>query len=420
MEEERVLLITTRECGENERRVYLREAEMRSLIETLSLPVVFQKSFTIKDENRASLFGSGQIEEMREIAEAVDATEIVVDAFLSPSQEKRIEDGTGVGVSDREAVILSIFRQSAHSREARLQTMKASAVYEKPRLVSREAGYAQQRGGVRGAKGEGEKEIELRRRSIDRIISSLDREIEKIRRTRETQRRKRERNEVFSFTLTGYTNAGKTTILNSLAKDVPRPENKLFATLDTTSRAVTLPSGRTAVISDTVGFIRDLPPSLVTAFSSTLEEALSADAVIIVCDASHPDAVECYRTTLETLTSLGASDRIRLVVINKIDSPSDDITLSTLRSTGYRTVETSFREGKGIEELLAALDDISGGEYVRLSLLLPYSSPLFSTLSRSNMIKSAEYKENAILVEAEVPMREREKYIPFMVNSNGV
>ena len=420
MEEERVLLITTRECGENERRVYLREAEMRSLIETLSLPVVFQKSFTIKDENRASLFGSGQIEEMREIAAAVDATEIVVDAFLSPGQEKRIEDAAGIAVSDREAVILSIFRQSAHSKEARLQTMKASAVYEKPRLVFREAQYAQQRGGVRGAKGEGEKEIELRRRSIDRIITSLDREIDKIRKTRETQRRKRERNEVFSFVLTGYTNAGKTTILSALAKDVPRPEDKLFATLDTTSRSLTLPSGRNAVISDTVGFIRNLPPSLVAAFSSTLEEALSADAVIIVCDASHPDAVECYRTTLETLTSLGAADRIRLVVINKIDSPSDDITLSTLRSTGYRTVETSFRDGKGIEELLEALDDIAGGEYVRLSLLLPYSSPLFSTLSRSNMIKSAEYKENGILVEAEVPVREREKYLPFTALGNGV
>lgn len=420
MEEERVLLITTRECGENERRVYLREAEMRSLIETLSLPVVFQKSFTIKDENRASLFGSGQIEEMREIAAAVDATEIVVDAFLSPGQEKRIEDAAGIAVSDREAVILSIFRQSAHSNEARLQTMKASAVYEKPRLVFREAQYAQQRGGVRGAKGEGEKEIELRRRSIDRIITSLDREIDKIRKTRETQRRKRERNEVFSFVLTGYTNAGKTTILSALAKDVPRPEDKLFATLDTTSRSLTLPSGRNAVISDTVGFIRNLPPSLVAAFSSTLEEALSADAVIIVCDASHPDAVECYRTTLETLTSLGAADRIRLVVINKIDSPSDDITLSTLRSTGYRTVETSFRDGKGMEELLEALDDIAGGEYVRLSLLLPYSSPLFSTLSRSNMIKSAEYKENGILVEAEVPVREREKYLPFTALGNGV
>jgi len=418
MEEERVLLITTRECGESERRVYLREAEMRSLIETLSLPVVFQKSFTIKGENRASLFGSGQIEEMREIADALDATEIVVDAFLSPGQEKRIEDGAGVPVCDREAVILSIFRQSAHSREARLQTMKALAVYEKPRLVFREAEYAQQRGGVRGAKGEGEKEIELRRRSIDRVITSLDMEIEKIRKTRETQRRRRERNEVFSFVLTGYTNAGKTTILNTLAKDVPRPEDKLFATLDTTSRSITLPSGRNAVISDTVGFIRNLPPSLIAAFSSTLEEALSCDAVIIVCDASHPDASECYRTTLETLTDLGAADRIRLVVINKIDSPADDITLSTLRSTGYRTVETSFREGKGIAELLCALDDISGEDYVALNLLLPYSSPLFSSLSRSGLIKTVEYREDGILVEAEVPMREREKYLAFMVTGN--
>ncbi len=420
MEEERVLLITTRECGENERRVYLREAEMRSLIETLSLPVVFQKSFTIKDDNRASLFGSGQIEEIREIAVAVDATEIVVDAFLSPAQEKRIEESAGVGVSDREAVILSIFRQSAHSREARLQTMKALAVYEKPRLVFKEAAYAQQRGGVRGAKGEGEKEIELRRRSIDRIISSLDREIEKIRKTRETQRRKRERNEVFSFTLTGYTNAGKTTILNSLAKDVPEPENKLFATLDTTSRAVTLPSGRNVVVSDTVGFIRNLPPSLVASFSSTLEEALSSDAVIIVCDASHPDAAECCRTTVETLTELGAAGKIRLVVINKIDSPADDITLSSLRSTGYRTVETSFREGKGMEDLLQALDDIAGENYVTLSLLLPYSSPLFSSLSRSGLIKSTEYREDGIIVSAEVPIREKEKYLPFLIPGKEV
>ncbi len=420
MEEERVLLITTRECGENERRVYLREAEMRSLIETLSLPVVFQKSFTIKDDNRASLFGSGQIEEIREIAAAVDATEIVVDAFLSPAQEKRIEESAGVGVSDREAVILSIFRQSAHSREARLQTMKALAVYEKPRLVFKEAAYAQQRGGVRGAKGEGEKEIELRRRSIDRIISSLDREIEKIRKTRETQRRKRERNEVFSFTLTGYTNAGKTTILNSLAKDVPEPENKLFATLDTTSRAVTLPSGRNVVVSDTVGFIRNLPPSLVASFSSTLEEALSSDAVIIVCDASHPDAAECCRTTVETLTELGVAEKIRLVVINKIDSPADDITLSSLRSTGYRTVETSFREGKGMEDLLQALDDIAGENYVTLSLLLPYSSPLFSSLSRSDLVKSAEYREDGIIVSAEVPIREKEKYLPFLIPGKEV
>lgn len=416
MEEERVLLITTRECGENERRVYLREVEMRSLIETLSLPVVFQKSFTVKRENSSSLFGKGQIEEMRQLSVAVDATELVVDSFLSPGQEKKLEEGVGIPVSDREAVILAIFRESAHSREARLQTMKAEAVYEKPRLVFREAEYAQQRGGVRGAKGEGEKEIELKRRSIDRIITSLDREIEKIRRTRETQRRKRERNDVFSFVLTGYTNAGKTTLLSSLASNVPLPEDKLFATLDTTSRSVTLPSGRKVVVSDTVGFIRNLPPSLVAAFSSTLEEALSADAVVVVCDASHPDAVECWRTTLETLTSLGAEDKIRLVVINKIDSPSDDITLSALRSTGYRTVETSLKDKTGLDNLLQALDDIAGEKYVTLRLLLPYSSPLFSSLSRSGMIKSAEYREDGILIEVEVSASEREKYIPFIEN----
>ncbi len=414
MEEERVLLITTRDTGENERRVYLREAEMRSLIETLGLRIVYEKSFTVKEENRTSFFGSGQVEEIREIALGCDATDVIVDAFLSPRQEMKIEEEVGLPVSDREAVILSIFRRNAHSKEARLQTLKAEAVYQKPRLIFREANYSQQRGGVRGAKGEGEKAIELQRRTIERQIVSLDSQIREIRKIRETQHRKRDRSGVFSFALTGYTNAGKTTILNSLTKNAPEAEDKLFATLDTTSRLITLPTGRKAVLSDTVGFIRNLPPSLIEAFSSTLEEALSADAVIIVCDCSHPDAAECYRTTLDTLTSLGAAERIRLVVINKIDSPYDDISLSYLRSTGYPTVETSFRDGKGRDELLAAIDSIVGEEYITLELLLPYSSPLFSSLSRDNEVKSTEYREDGILVTAEVSKSEKERYLPYI------
>ncbi len=414
MEEERVLLITTRDTGENERRVYLREAEMRSLIETLGLCIVYGKSFTVKEENRTMFFGSGQIEEIREIAAGTDATDVIIDAFLSPRQEMKIEEEVGLPVSDREAVILSIFRRNAHSKEARLQTMKAEAVYQKPRLIFREANYSQQRGGVRGAKGEGEKAIELQRRTIECQITSLDLQIREIRKIRETQHHRRNRSGVFSFALTGYTNAGKTTILSSLAKNAPEAEDRLFATLDTTSRLVVLPSGREAVLSDTVGFIRNLPPSLIEAFSSTLEEALSADAVIIVCDCSHPDAAECYRTTLDTLTSLGAADRIRLVVINKIDSPYDDISLSYLRSTGYRTVETSFRNGTGREELLSAIDSIVGEEYITISLLLPYSSPLFSHLSRDNMVRRAEYREDGILVEAEVPKSGKERYLPFI------
>lgn len=414
MEEERVLLITTRSVGENERRVYLREAEMRSLIDTLGLCIVLSKSFTVKEESRSSFFGSGQIEEIRETASAVDATDVIIDAFLSPQQEMKIEEAVFRPVSDREAVILAIFRRNAHSKEAVLQTMKAEAVYQKPRLIFREANYSQQRGGVRGAKGEGEKAIEIKRRTIERQITSLDSQIREIRKVRETQHRKREKRGVFSFTLTGYTNAGKTTILNSLAKNAPDAQDKLFATLDTTSRLVKLPSGKEAVLSDTVGFIRNLPPSLIEAFSSTLEEALSSDAVIIVTDCSHPDAAECFRTTLEALTSLGAAKKIRLVVINKTDCPYDDISLSYLRSTGYRTVETSFREGRGREDLLSALDDIAGEEYITLSLLLPYSSRLFSSLSRDNAIRRCEYREDGIKVEAEVLEREKEKYLPYI------
>jgi GTPase len=416
MDEERVLLVTTRETGEDERRVYLREVEIRSLIETLGLCVVFQKSFTVKEESRSSFFGRGQIDEIREIARGADATEVIVDAFLSPKQEMRIEEEVGLPVSDREAVILSIFRINAHSKEARLQTLKATAVYQKPRLIFREANYSQQRGGVRGAKGEGEKEIELQRRTIERQITALDREIREIRKIRETQHKRREKNSVFSFALTGYTNSGKTTILSSLTKNAPPPENRLFATLDTTSRLLTLPSGREAILSDTVGFIRNLPPSLIEAFSSTLEEALSADAVIIVADASHPDAAECFRTTLDTISSLGAEERIRLVVINKIESRYDDISLSFLRSSGYRTVETSFTENIGREELLKALDDIVNENYTTLRLLLPYSSPLFSSLSSQNKVKSADYREDGILVEAVVPVSERERYTPFIHN----
>lgn len=409
MEENRVLLVTTRTQGENERKVYLRATETRSLIETLGLQIVYEKNFTLK----AAFFGKGQIEEICEIATATDATDVIVDTFLSPREEMRLESLTGLPVSDREALILSIFRINAHSKEARLQTLKAEAVYLKPRLVFREANYSQQRGGVRGAKGEGEKAIELKRREIDSRIVSLEKEIQEIKKTRELQHKRREKNKVFSFALTGYTNSGKTTILKSLASSSPDPEDRLFATLDTTSRLITLPSGREVILSDTVGFISNLPHSLIQAFSSTLEEALNSDRIIIVADCSHPDSADCFRTTLETLKSLGAEDRIGLVVINKTDSPYDDISLSTLRSSGYPTVETSFKDGKGREELISALDRIAGENYIRIKVLLPYSSPLFSALSSSRKIINAEYREDGILIQAEVRKSEEARYLPY-------
>ena len=407
---ERIALITTRSVGENERDVFLRESEIRSLISTLGLNIVCHQSFTLKKENSVTFLGKGQVQEAVEWARAFDAEEVIIDAFLSPREEMNLESAFSLPVSDREAVIEAIFYQNAHSREARLQIEKARALYEKPRLIFREANLSQQRGGVRGAKGEGEKTLELERRTIEERIKALDRELETLKKTRSIQRQKREKTGIFSFALTGYTNAGKSTLLNRLTKSEVLAEDKLFATLDTTTRSLTLPSSQKVLVSDTVGFIQNLPHSLIEAFSSTLEEALNSDAVIIVADASHPDCVKCFDTTMETLSELGARDKVKLVVINKVDSIYDDISYSYLKSQGVETVETSMKTGEGLDKLLAAMERITDEVFETISLRLPYSSPILSELSRKEEIQNIKYEDYSILVKARVRRSEKKRY----------
>ena len=321
-----------------------------------------------------------------------------------------LESAFSLPVSDREAVIEAIFYQNAHSREARLQIEKARALYEKPRLVFREANLSQQRGGVRGAKGEGEKALELERRTIEERIKALDRELETLKKNRSIQRQKREKTGIFSFALTGYTNAGKSTLLNRLTKSEVLAEDKLFATLDTTTRALTLPSSQKVLVSDTVGFIQNLPHSLIEAFSSTLEEALNSDAIIIVADASHPDSVKCFNTTIETLSTLGARDKVKLVVINKVDSIYDDISYSYLKSQGIETVETSMKTGEGIQKLLSAMERITDEVFETISLRIPYSSPILSELSKKEEIVDVKYEDYSIIVKARVRKTEKKRY----------
>lgn len=407
---ERIALITTRSVGENERDVFLRESEIRSLISTLGLNIVCHQSFTVKKENNVTFLGKGQVEEAVEWARAFDAEEVIVDAFLSPREEMNLESAFALPVSDREAVIEAIFFQNAHSREARLQIEKARALYEKPRLIFREANLSQQRGGVRGAKGEGEKALELERRTIEERIKALDRELETIRKTRSVQRQKREKTGIFSFALTGYTNAGKSTLLNKLTQSEVLAEDKLFATLDTTTRALTLSSNQKVLLSDTVGFIQNLPHSLIEAFSSTLEEALNSDAVIIVADASHPDCVKCYETTIETLTTLGAKDKVKLLVINKIDSIYDDISYSYLKSQGIPVVETSMKTGVGIDELLSYMERITDEVFETISLRLPFSSPILGELSRKDEVANVKYEDYSMVVKARVRKTEINRY----------
>ena len=407
---ERIALITTRSVGENERDVFLRESEIRSLISTLGLNIVCHQSFTLKKENSVTFLGKGQVQEAVEWARAFDAEEVIIDAFLSPREEMNLESAFSLPVSDREAVIEAIFYQNAHSREARLQIEKARALYEKPRLVFREANLSQQRGGVRGAKGEGEKALELERRTIEERIKALDRELETLKKNRSIQRQKREKTGIFSFALTGYTNAGKSTLLNCLTKSEVLAEDKLFATLDTTTRALTLSSSQKVLVSDTVGFIQNLPHSLIEAFSSTLEEALNSDAIIIVADASHPDSVKCFNTTIETLSTLGARDKVKLVVINKVDSIYDDISYSYLKSQGIETVETSMKTGEGIQNLLSAMERITDEVFETISLRIPYSSPILSELSKKEEIVDVKYEDYSIIVKARVRKTEKKRY----------
>ena len=395
-----VLLINIRKQGEDERLCELRENETKSLLKTLSLTVVCSLTYTVKDINVSTYIGSGQAEEAMECARAFDAEEAVINTFISPRQEKNLEDRLGIPVSDREAVILSIFFQNAHSREARLQIEKAEAEYLRPRLQNREANLSQQRGGVRGAKGEGERKIELERRMIDTRIHQLDREIKASEEVRRTQRSSRERSGIFTFALVGYTNAGKSTILNALTGSDALVEDKLFATLDTTTRSMKLPSGQKVLLSDTVGFISELPAGLVKAFSSTLEEALSAEALIIVADASHPDALGCLRETERTLEELGAREKAKILVINKTDSIYDDISYAALRSSPYMIVETSMKDGKGLQELKKAMEKATDEAFQDIVISSPCSASLISGLYRDGTVKEIKYGDGEVTIKA--------------------
>ena len=414
-----VFLISIHRSGEISTASEMREKEMRSLLETLSLDVVCSASYMVKEVNVSTFLGSGQATEAHDYVSAFEPEEAVIDALLSPRQEKNLERILGIPVSDREAVILSIFFQNAPSREARLQIERAEAEYLKPRLQNREASLSQQRGGVRGAKGEGERQIELERRLIDQRIRSLDRELTSIEAVRNTKRKERQRKGVFSFALVGYTNAGKSTILNALTDAGVTAEDKLFATLDTTTRSLRLPNGQRVLLSDTVGFISDLPEVLIKAFSSTLEEALAADALIIVADASHPDAARCLEKTKETLSDLDALDKARILVINKMDSLSDDISYAVMKRSPMRIVEASMKEGRGIKELLSAMAAVTDEAFTDISVTEDASSDIISRLSRDGDVKSIVYGERTVTVTARIRRSMATKYSHDQAGSNN-
>lgn len=345
-----------------------------------------------------TFIGEGKIKELKTLAEANDCTLAVFDNELSPSQMRGITEELGLRVIDRSSLILDIFAGRARTREGRLQVELAQYKYLLPRLTGMWKHLVSQTGTSApiGTRGPGETQLETDRRHIRRKITKLEDELDLVIRSRDTQRRLREKNSIPVVALVGYTNAGKSTLLNSLTGAGIQAENRLFDTLDTTTRRLTVSDTLDVLISDTVGFIRKLPHHLVSAFKATLEELKHADLLLHVIDASSSQWQEQASVVDRLITELGAGDTPRLEVFNKCDLITADV-----RLRGENIAEISAKTGQGLEELLRKIESILSPSRKNVTLLLPYDkAALVEKLHREGAVKETRYLEEGIGVDA--------------------
>lgn len=344
--------------------------------------------------------GSGKVGEVKLACDETGADVVMVDADLSPRQGAALEDLLGRKVVDRTQLILDIFGQHAHTREGKHQVELAQLQYQLPRLSGR-GSVMRQQGGI-GVRGPGEQKLEVDRRVIRNRIKKLDRELDNIRNNRRIQRKKRLEGSAATVALVGYTNAGKSSLLNALSGSDVLVEDLLFATLDPRSRRCKLPSEREVVLTDTVGFIRELPHSLVAAFRATLEEVNDADLLLLVADASHPAVEDHIDAVYKVLDEIKASGKTILTVFNKIDAVDRGRVLQ-LQKGLIHTVAVSAHTGEGLDELLAQLDTLVASRRRRVQLRIPQSvAGLISRIHESGRVLHQAYEGNDIVVHAEI------------------
>jgi GTP-binding protein HflX len=367
------------------------------------------------------LLGKGKTEEIIEWATDNEADMIIFNPPLSPSQQRNWEKASDLCVIDRHEVILEIFSQRAVTREAALQTGLARMEYSLPRLTRAWTHLSRQRGGTRGTRGEGETQLEIDRRIVLKKIARMKRDLEEIKKQRHTQRAKRINKGMSSSCIVGYTNAGKSSLLNRLCGTDIHAEDKLFATLDPTTRVLKLENGTKLTLTDTVGFIRDLPHKLVQAFHSTLEEAVLADFLIHVVDASDPDAASHYQTTLETLKEIHASDKRVLTVFNKIDCFAEDEThvfnIKRIQMEADKSVFCSVKTGEGITELQQAIEEmLREGRSETIFLFPPDQYKSVSRLYRECEILKEEYLDEGTRITTVCSESIRSRFSEYIVN----
>lgn len=342
----------------------------------------------------ATVIGEGKLAEVKELCGSLGAELLIFDCELTASQIRNVEDETDVRVIDRTMLILDIFAGRAVSREGKLQVELAQLKYRLPRLMGIGASLSRLGGGI-GTRGPGETQLETDRRHIRRRIDKLSAELKELEERRGYARDRRKKDSVQVGAIVGYTNAGKSTLLNLLTGADVLAEDKLFATLDPTSRAIELPDGRSLLLVDTVGLIRRLPHHLVEAFKSTLEEAACADIIIHVCDVSDPEAAEKADVTLKTLADLGAAEIPVVTVLNKCDLLTENI------PEDDSTVKISAKKAQGIDRLLKVVAANLPETAKRMKLLLPYDKAGFTAKLRENgKVFTEEFTETGVLVDA--------------------
>ena len=363
----------------------------------------------------ATCLGSGMAEEAKDWIQREQLDLAIFDRELTPTQIRNLEELFGVRVIDRTMLILDIFAQRAMSREGKLQVELALLRYMLPRLAGRGTALSRLGGGI-GTRGPGETKLETDRRHIRRRIDKLKEQLDESEANRAVTQRRRKKNEVVTVALVGYTNAGKSTLMNRLTQAGVLAEDKLFATLDPTARAMKLPCGKTVMLIDTVGLLRRLPHHLVEAFKAALEQAATADILLNICDASSPEAREHLAVTQELLQSLGAGDRPVIPVLNKWDAVED----AELAPRPAGAVRISALTGEGVGQLLQAVEDNLPVKTFQVDLLLPFAkSGLAAKLREEGAVLSEEYVEDGLRVLAQVDSRLYSQVKEFDQNGEG-
>lgn len=390
---ERAFLISL-DCGEYDAESSMTEFE--ELAKTSGAEIIGEMIQKRPAPEAATYMGKGALEEICNFCSSHNIDLIIADGELSPVQIRNIEDLTGVRVIDRTTLILDIFAGRARSSEGKLQVELAQLKYSLPRLSGKGTALSRLGGGI-GTRGPGETKLETDRRHIRFRIQNLKAELDKVEKRRVAMHQRRKKNGALCVAIVGYTNAGKSTLMNRLTDAGVLQEDKLFATLDPTARKLVLPDGRQIMLVDTVGLVRRLPHQLVDAFRSTLEEAVWADVILNVCDASSDECAEHIKVTESVLSDLGCSGKPIINVLNKCDKPTE-LDFDFFENS----VKISAATGEGIDSLLTAIENALPKDRKRVKILLPLDKMKLSSTVRGGTVHSEEYTENGVLYDATV------------------